>query len=118
MRYFINLKNLILTPILWIFITQVSAISYPALQSQGIVVRGEVRESNTNIPLAGVSVRIKGEPGTTVTDANGKYEIRVSAKQNMLVFSYTGKKSQERLVGDNITIDVTLEDDATLISEV
>ena len=118
MRYFINLKNLILTPILWIFITQVSAISYPALQSQGIVVRGEVRESNTNIPLAGVSVRIKGEPGTTVTDANGKYEIRVSAKQNMLVFSYTGKKSQERLVGDNRTIDVTLEDDATLISEV
>src|SRR5690606_23708837 len=118
MRYFINLKKLTFIPIVWLFIFQANAIPHVESQQQGIVIRGEVRESNTNIPLAGVSVRIKGEPGTTVTDANGRYEIRVGSKENMLVFSYTGKKSQERLVGNNRIIDVTLEDDATLISEV
>jgi len=96
---------------------QAKAIQSPALLQQKII-RGEVRESGTNTVLAGVNVRVKGKTGGTITNANGLYEIRVDSKESILVFSYTGKKTEERPVGGNDRIDVDLTDETNMIAEV
>ncbi len=68
--------------------------------------------------LPGVSVLVKGTTTGAVTDINGKYTLRVTAPQQILVFSYIGFGSQEITVGQRAVIDVTLNDDATGLDEV
>ncbi|WP_333864301.1 SusC/RagA family TonB-linked outer membrane protein [Sphingobacterium sp.] len=82
------------------------------------IIRGTVRESGTNTALAGVNVKVKGKTGGTVTDTNGLYEIRIDSRESILVFSYTGKKIEERVVGENDRIDVNLLDETNIIDEV
>lgn len=81
-------------------------------------VRGVVSEADTNKPLAGVSVLVKGTAGGTVTDQTGKYELKALPEQAVLVFSYVGKKTVERPVKGSTVIDVQMEDNATMLSEV
>ncbi|ULT23034.1 carboxypeptidase-like regulatory domain-containing protein [Sphingobacterium sp. E70] len=77
-----------------------------------------MRESGTNTTLAGVNVRVKGRTGGTVTNSNGKYEIPIDSKESILVFTYTGKKTEERLVGENDLINVSLTDESNMLAEV
>src|SRR5690606_23806750 len=81
-------------------------------------VRGQVSEAGTNEPLAGVSVLIKGTSSGTVTDESGRYELKGLSEQAVLVFSYVGKKTVERPVKGAAVIDVQLEDNAAMLSEV
>ncbi|MDR1171785.1 MAG: TonB-dependent receptor [Bacteroidales bacterium] len=82
------------------------------------VIRGTVLEEGADEPLVGVSVYIKGTATGTVTNIDGKYEINTGSEDAILVFSFVGKKTEERAVRGLTIIDVTLEDDATALSEV
>lgn len=118
MKCYLNLVHRLCIAFLFCtFFLQAKAIQSPALLQQKII-RGEVRESGTNTVLAGVNVRVKGKTGGTITNANGLYEIRVDSKESILVFSYTGKKTEERPVGGNDRIDVDLTDETNMIAEV
>ncbi|WP_223583444.1 SusC/RagA family TonB-linked outer membrane protein [Sphingobacterium sp. GVS05A] len=99
------------------FFLQAKAIEFPTGLQQKII-RGEVRESGTNTALVGVNVRVKGRTGGTVTNSNGKYEIPIDSKESILVFTYTGKKTEERLVGENDLINVSLTDESNMLAEV
>lgn len=99
------------------FFLQAKAIQSPTGLQQKII-RGEVRESGTNTALVGVNVRVKGRTGGTVTNSNGKYEIPIDSKESILVFTYTGKKTEERLVGENDLINVSLTDESNMLAEV
>jgi TonB-dependent starch-binding outer membrane protein SusC len=69
-------------------------------------------------PSPGVNVIVKGTSSGTATDATGNYRITVPAGNNTLVFSFIGFKTQEIEIGNRSVIDVTMENDATQLSEV
>ncbi len=62
-------------------------------------------------PLPGVNIIEKGTSNGVTTDFNGNYEIAVNS-QATLVYSYLGFKTQELQVGDSVTMNIVLEEDA------
>ena len=71
----------------------------------------------SGMPLPGVTVLKKGKNDGTITDFDGKYSIPAE-KGDILVFSFLGMKTQEITVGDSKTINVALQDDASILDEV
>lgn len=72
-----------------------------------------------NEPLIGVSVITKGNSSVgTVTDADGKYSVEVSSPGTVLVFSYLGYETTERMVGSKRTINVLLKSSSENLDEV
>ena len=70
------------------------------------------------LPLPGVVVLIKGTTTGVATNFDGTYSIAVSARENVLVFSYLGFKTQEITVGNQTIIDVVLKEELAELSEV
>lgn len=87
-----------------------------ALQEK--LVRGVISAAGTNEPLVGASVHVKGSTVGTVTNDAGQYELRVASEEAVLVFSYTGKKQEERPVRGLTVINVMMGDDENMLSEV
>lgn len=69
------------------------------------------------IPIPSVNVFIKGTSDGTQTDFDGNYALEVGSDQT-IVFSYVGFLTQEILVGDQSTINVTLASDVEQLNEV
>ena len=80
------------------------------------IVSGLVISSDDNLPLAGVSVLIKGTTQGTVTDANGNFSV-AATENNVLVFSFIGFITQEIQAKSSI-INVTMYVDLEELEEV
>ncbi|MBB6463117.1 SusC/RagA family TonB-linked outer membrane protein [Flammeovirga kamogawensis] len=72
----------------------------------------------TNAPLPGVAVIIKGTSQGSVTDIDGHYQLMIKEADATLVYSLIGYKSKEIKVGSNNKIDVNLEEDIEQLDEV
>ncbi|MEX2232378.1 MAG: TonB-dependent receptor [Cyclobacteriaceae bacterium] len=68
--------------------------------------------------LPGVNVILKGTVIGETTDAQGNYSINISDNDKILVFSYVGFLTQEIPVGNETVLNVTLVQDAKLLSEI
>lgn len=88
----------------------------PALAQDKITVSGFVTD-NTNEPLIGASVLLKGTVEGVVTDVNGRYEIQV-APDAELEASYIGYKTQTVKVSNRGNINFSLQADAIMLEEV
>jgi iron complex outermembrane receptor protein len=84
---------------------------------QGIQVSGIVIDQFGE-SLPGVNIVEKGTANGVITDAEGKFAIRVSNTAAVLVFSYIGYVNQEIVVGNRQILSVTLVEDAQQIDEV
>ena len=82
-------------------------------QITGTVTGGEPPE-----PLIGASILIKGTSSGEVTDFDGNFTLNVPAGYDTLVFSYTGFRSEEIVIGDQTVINVVLGSDSELLEEV
>ena len=71
-----------------------------------------------NIPLAGVSVYIKGTTFGCVTDVEGKFKIEVTPSVKSLSFSFMGMKTREIELKDQKPMNVVMEDDISDLDEV
>lgn len=80
--------------------------------AQQNAVTGTVTDE-TGIPLPGVNVFIKGTSSGTQTDFDGNYSIAASIDQT-LTFSFVGMKTVSVPVGNQTTINVTLQADTSL----
>ncbi len=69
-------------------------------------------------PLPGVSIVIKGTTQGTVTNAEGIYSLTNIPEDATLVFSFVGMRTQEVEVGNQTSINVSMEIDAIGIEEV
>ncbi|WP_423146368.1 SusC/RagA family TonB-linked outer membrane protein [Rubrolithibacter danxiaensis] len=85
-------------------------------QEINAVVKGRVTDTK-GVPLAGVSVKVKGSSAGTSTDADGRYSISVP-DDGTLVFTYIGFNSMEVAVQGRTTIDVVLKEESKALNEV
>lgn len=80
-------------------------------------ISGKITSTTDGKEMPGVSIQVKGTTNGTTSDAQGNYSI--NAPQNAtLVFSFIGQVTQEIKVGNQTTINVALEEDATSLNEV
>ena len=87
-----------------------------AFQAQQV--KGKIISTQDGSPLPGVTVLEKGTTNGTVTEINGSYSLNVTGPNSVLVFSFVGFDSQEISVGNQATIDVSMSETSTDMSEV
>lgn len=96
--------------------TQVSLV--PA---KGRTIKGFVYDES-NEPLPGVSVRIKGDTKGNITSIDGEYMLSLSSNEKTtLIFSYIGMKTQEIVIAagtQDVLKNVTLKTDDKTLNEV
>lgn len=74
--------------------------------------------TSTDGPVPGANVVLKGTQTGTTTDAEGAFSLNVRGANPVLVISAIGFKTQEYTPGNRTEVTVSLEDDATALSEV
>ena len=105
--------------LLCLLLASVSANTFatPLQNSSGLTIKGTVFDE-TNNPMPGVSVLIKGTSTGTVTDIDGVYELPNVPQASVLVFSFLGYVAQEVPVNSNTVIDIHLQPDTKSLEEV
>lgn len=81
-----------------------------------ILVKGKVVDE-TNQPVPGVSIRIKGGVPLGQTDTNGEFSLQVPNDQAVLQFSAIGFETQEKTIGDG-NIKIVLQSSINKMDEV
>jgi TonB-linked SusC/RagA family outer membrane protein len=90
----------------------------PSGFSQGERTVSGVVYDESNLPLPGVSVVVKGTTRGTTTDLDGKFSIALKQGDEVLQFSFVGMKSQEVTPANQTQIVVTLMPDLQGLEEV
>jgi TonB-linked SusC/RagA family outer membrane protein len=80
-------------------------------------ISGTVRTVD-NQPLPGVTVKIKETTTGALTDQGGNYSLVVDASARTLVFSFVGMTTQEIPIGNQLRIDIIMEESAVGLDEV
>ncbi|WP_420384798.1 SusC/RagA family TonB-linked outer membrane protein [Roseivirga sp.] len=88
-----------------------------ALLAQTRTVTGKVTGADDGLGIPRVNITVKGTTRGVPSDLDGNYTIEVSSNET-LVFSFVGYISKEVLVGNQTTINVTLEPDYAELDEV
>jgi TonB-linked SusC/RagA family outer membrane protein len=81
-------------------------------------VTGTVKDSGTGEALAGVTVLIKGTTTGTITDANGKFSVRITDREAVVVFSFIGFTTQEIRVQQGSVVNVSMVPETKQIDEI
>jgi len=91
-----------------------------AAQSPGaITVKGTVYDAASRLTsLPGVSIKVKGDTKTAITDNDGRFQIEAPSAQSVLVFSYVGMQAKEVTVGSQTQLTVYLSGDANTLQDV
>lgn len=93
-------------------------LSFMRLNAQeGIVVLGIVLDEAKE-PMPGVTVAEKGTSNGTMTDLDGRYSIKLTSEDAVLVFRFLGYETQEVRVGGKKDINLQLNPVATELTEV
>lgn len=82
---------------------------FMSMQAQ-VTVTGFVRDAK-NEPLIGTTVAVKGTTNATITDVDGKYQIRVPDTNVILEFSYVGYITQTQNLNGRTTLDVVMQEE-------
>lgn len=102
-------------------ITDRKIILAPSFLSESVqqqkAVSGTVTDE-TGQPLIGVTVIVKGTTTGTVTNVDGKYSIPNIPENATLLFSFVGMQTQEIIIGNQTSINVTMQVDAIGLEEV
>jgi len=99
---------------IWLFMLFLTGMTWAYAQQK--TVTGNVTDEG-GVPLPGVNILVKGTTTGIQTDFDGNYAIQVSSGQ-VLVFSYLGQRTEERTVGGEDVINVTMAEDAQALQEV
>lgn len=102
------------------FVSGASLTSTEILTSvqQQIKVSGKITDSANREAIPGVTIIVKGTTIGIVSDIDGGYTINVPNRNSVLVFSFVGYKTQEIVVSNETSINVSLVSDVTDLDEV
>ncbi|MEN6453144.1 MAG: TonB-dependent receptor [Prolixibacteraceae bacterium] len=90
---------------------------FQQISQQGRTVTGLVRDAE-GLPLTGATVQIQGTINGTITDAEGKFTIKVPDNQNNLTISFIGFIASTVDITGKTHLDITLKSDNSEIDEV
>lgn len=98
-------------------------VDEPSSENQTTIITGIVRDKTDKSALPGVNVYIKGRTEGTVTDANGRFELRANVQEgDVLVVTFIGYEIEEYKVPKGISevleINVELYMDISIMGEV
>lgn len=79
-------------------------------------IKGTVLDAQTQSPIPGVTVMIKGSKTGAATDAKGQFSIRATAT-DILVFSFIGYDKAEQAAGNGKHIYISLQPSKTTLNE-
>ncbi|PWJ58148.1 TonB-linked SusC/RagA family outer membrane protein [Dyadobacter jejuensis] len=112
----ILLYRFLCKPVLFVLALLTIAGQPVSAQQAGRSISGQVMDEN-NEPLPGVNIQLKGTLIGASTNSNGDYKINVASDDATLIFSFIGYESQEIVVGNRSTIDVSLVADVSELKE-
>ena len=85
--------------------------------AQEKAVSGNVLSDDEKVPLAGVTVRVKGTNRVSLSNGNGLYSIKAS-KGETLLFTHIGYDQSSATVGDGTVISIKMKKTDTQLGEV
>ncbi len=94
------------------------ALSCLQMFSQQRSVSGKVTDVGNGDALPGVNVVVQGTTIGVSTDFEGNYSINVPDNDATLVFSYLGFRTVTVQVGNQSTIDISLQEDTSQLDEI
>jgi outer membrane receptor protein involved in Fe transport len=101
----------------WLLFAVVTCSSILTAQT---TVSGTITDANTQEPLLGVNISVKGSTTGTTTEFDGTYSLSVDDRPPItLIFSYLGYQTEEITINEeNTTFDLALQEAAMLGEEV
>jgi TonB-linked SusC/RagA family outer membrane protein len=115
------MKNLLRT-IIGLLFAGLLLLSSGAFAQDKVLIRGTVKSKVDNMTIPGVAVAEVDKDGRvitgTITDINGNYVIRVTNTANKLLFKSVGLSDQKVDIGDQKTINVSMNENVTELDEV
>ena len=91
-------------------------VSFFGFQTYAQTVKGKISDSG-GVPLFGVTIMVVGSQTGTTSDFDGNFTIEANPK-DILRFSYVGMTTKDIVLGNETTIVVLLEEDASQLDEV
>lgn len=88
------------------------------VNAQVQTVAGTVQDAKTGEAIPGVNISILGTAEGTSTDADGRYSLNVRNVNDTLSFTFVGYTPRKMACQGKTTIDVFLEQEATILDEV
>ena len=89
---------------------------FNTINAQQKTITGVITD-DTNMPIPGVSVVVKGTTTGTQSDFDGNFSIK-AAKGDTLQFSYIGMKTVSKLIEDSSKLNVVMVFDAVSLDEI
>lgn len=91
----------------------IAFLAWPVAAQQGSLIKGIVKDKQSGEALVGTNIRVKGTTTGTVTGTDGTFELEYrGAASPVLVFSYIGYASRERVWKNEVMMEVLLEPSA------
>jgi hypothetical protein len=87
------------------------------VSAQTTLIKGRVTDAQTNKPLSGVSITVKGKTTGSSTDSGGNYSLAADPKA-ILTFSYVGYQSVEIKLDGKTIFNMVLQPGAGLLNNV
>lgn len=106
--------SLILVLCLWVISPQLKAQSNSSGNTK--IVKGIVLDELSD-PMIGVNVMEKGTKNGTITDFNGKFQLKVASSGAKIIVTYIGYAQKEVVVGTS-DLKIQMATDAKMIDEV
>ncbi|MDF3076482.1 MAG: TonB-linked outer membrane protein SusC/RagA family [Sphingobacteriaceae bacterium] len=110
-----NINFYIVRACIVIVLCQLIALDLRA--QNAISVKGQVLDDE-QLPLPGVSIKVKGKVQGTVTDVSGNYSISGISGSEVLVFSFVGYQTIEQPINNRSVINVSLKPSSESLEEV
>jgi TonB-linked SusC/RagA family outer membrane protein len=100
------------------FIISFAVLTTFSAIAQQIEIKGRILDENSKTSIIGATIKLKGQKGATVTDANGNFKLNVKNIPLTLIVSSTGYKNQEIDVYENEPTTIYLLEDINLLNSV
>ncbi|MDZ4148827.1 MAG: TonB-dependent receptor [Flavobacteriaceae bacterium] len=90
---------------------------FPCITFAQQLVSGKVLDKNTNAPIPGVTILVKGTTNGTTTDFDGNFGLSVPNTNAILVISYIGFATQE-IPANSQNVTIYLEETSLALDEI
>jgi TonB-linked SusC/RagA family outer membrane protein len=100
-----------------ILISIILFFSFSLVFAQQRQIKGKIMD-DTNSPIIGGTILIKGTSKGTVTDVNGNFQLNVPADAKTIICSYLGMKTKEVALQESSNFTIILESSDKSLQEV